>query len=285
MMTNSSLHSVVVSLRVAENSTLPTTHGHLLHAAFMDMLRLVSPEPAEQMHEANQRKPFTLSPIQGIGHGEQGKISLKAATTCWFRVTFLDDRLLHDFTRYFIEGHTTLRLGRTLFIIDAIHTSPTGHAQAQVSSTHTLWSQWALASLNDNHLDISLEFPYPTAFSFRGHVRNMYVLPDPSLVFSTLAGYWDDLASDCQQSVTQQFVAENVVIAHLNIKSVMLRFPNSPQIGFTGNVTFKIIDETQLNMIRHLNRVADLAFYTGIGSKTPMGMGQVLRQKLKTRGK
>lgn len=280
-MTNNNLHSVVVSLRVAENSTLPTTHGHLLHAAFMDMLRLINPDPADEMHSANQRKPFTLSPIQGIGHGGQGKISLKAATTCWFRVTFLDDRLLHDFTRYFIEGHTTLRLGRTHFVIDAIHTSPTGHAQAQVSSTHSLWSQWALAPLNENHLNIPLQFPYPTAFSFRGHTRNMYVLPDPSLVFSTLAGYWDDLARDNQQAATQQFAAENLVVAHLDIKSVMLRFPNSPQIGFIGHVTFKILDETQSDMIRHLNRLVDLAFYTGIGSKTPMGMGQVLRKKPK----
>jgi CRISPR/Cas system endoribonuclease Cas6 (RAMP superfamily) len=32
-------------------------------------------------------------------------------------------------------------------------------------------------------------------------------------------------------------------------------------------------------MIRHLNRLADLAFYTGLGSKTAMGMGQVRRFK------
>ena len=67
----------------------------------------------------------------------------------------------------------------------------------------------------------------------------------------------------------------------MNIKSVMLRFSKNPQIGFTGAVTFKILDETNQDMIRHLNRLADLSFYTGIGSKTPMGMGQILRQKAK----
>ncbi|MBK8129491.1 MAG: CRISPR system precrRNA processing endoribonuclease RAMP protein Cas6 [bacterium] len=30
-------------------------------------------------------------------------------------------------------------------------------------------------------------------------------------------------------------------------------------------------------MIQHLNRLADLAFYTGVGSKTTKGMGQVNR--------
>ncbi|MFQ5420018.1 MAG: CRISPR system precrRNA processing endoribonuclease RAMP protein Cas6, partial [Anaerolineae bacterium] len=116
-------------------------------------------------------------------------------------------------------------------------------------------------------------------FSLRGDVRNMYVLPDPSFVFHTLAGYWDDLAGDTQQEDIKLFAAKSVVISHLNIKSIMLRFAKSPQIGFVGQVMFKILDETDQVMIRHLNRLADLAFYTGIGSKTPMGMGQLLRKK------
>lgn len=278
MIKNITLHSVIVNLRVAENSTLPTTHGHLLHAAFMDMLRLVNPEPAAELHDANRRKPFTLSPLQGIGHGKQGKITLKAAQKCWFRATFLDSRLLQDFTTYFIQGYTTLRLGHVNFIITEIHTAPLGHSQAQTSSTNALWSQWACALLGDSHLQIPLHFASPTAFSFRGNVRNMYILPDPPLVFHALAGYWDDLVNDSQQEEIQQFTTESVVLSHLNIKSVMLRFPNNPQIGFTGRVTFKVLDETNPEMIRHLNRLADLAFYTGIGSKTPMGMGQVRRQ-------
>lgn len=282
-MTNNTLHSVIINLRVAENSILPTTHGHLLHAAFMDMLRLVNPEPTNDMHEANQRKPFTLSSLQDIGHGSQGKINLKTAQKCSFRATFLDSHLLQDFTRYFIQGHTTLRLGQTHFNITEIYTSANGHPQAQTTSTDTLWSQWALNSLGKDHLQIPLNFASPTAFSFRGSGRNMYLLPDPALVFHALAGYWDDLANDSQQDAVQQFATENVVISHLAIKSVMLRFPNSPQIGFTGPVTFTILDETNQEMIRHLNRLADLAFYTGIGSKTPMGMGQLLRQKPKTK--
>ncbi|KAA3663961.1 MAG: hypothetical protein DWQ04_08170, partial [Chloroflexi bacterium] len=108
-MINSTLHSVIINLRVAENTILPTTHGHLLHAAFMDMLRLVNPEPATEMHDANQRKPFTLSPLHGFKYGKHGKTHLKATQECWFRATFLDSQLLHDFTRYFIQGHTTLR--------------------------------------------------------------------------------------------------------------------------------------------------------------------------------
>lgn len=280
-MINSTLHSVIIKLRVAEKTALPNTHGHLLHAAFMDMLRLVNPEPAAEMHDANQRKPFTLSPLHGFKYGKQGKTNLKATQECWFRATFLDNQLLHDFTQYFIQGHTTLRLGHSNFIITEIHTATTGHPQARTSSIDTLWSQWELASITEQHLQIPLHVITPTAFSFHNGTRNMYVLPDPTLVFSTLSGYWDDLANDDQQQSIQNFVTKSVVISHLNIKSIMLRFSRSPQIGFTGHVTFKILDESNQHMIRHLNRLADLAFYTGLGSKTTQGMGQVMRHKWK----
>jgi len=282
-MQNNPLHSVVVCLRVTEAGILPTTHGHLLHAAFMDMLRLVNPEPAAELHDANQRKPFTLSPLRQIGHGKRGQIPLKTGQSCWFRATFLDEALLHDFTRYFLQGHTTLRLGKTNFVITEIHTTTAGHSLARMTTTSALWSQWALTAPEQKHQEIALRFVSPTAFSFRGSNRNMYVLPDPALFFHALAGYWDDLAGDDQQTAVQTFAAENVAISYHDIKTVMLRFPNNPQIGFIGDVTFKILNETNIEIIRHLNRLADLAFFTGVGSKTPMGMGQVDRQSAKTK--
>jgi CRISPR/Cas system endoribonuclease Cas6 (RAMP superfamily) len=42
-------------------------------------------------------------------------------------------------------------------------------------------------------------------------------------------------------------------------------------------VTFEVLDKEATEMIRYLNCLADLAFYTGVGSKTTMGMGQVAR--------
>jgi CRISPR-associated endoribonuclease Cas6 len=49
------------------------------------------------------------------------------------------------------------------------------------------------------------------------------------------------------------------------------------QVGFAGRVAFELLGENDEPLARHLNRLADLAFYTGVGSKTTQGMGQVGR--------
>lgn len=62
----------------------------------------------------------------------------------------------------------------------------------------------------------------------------------------------------------------------------MYEYRRSKQVGFTGRVTFEILDKEAADPIKHLNRLADLAFYTGVGSKTTMGMGQVSRYEVKS---
>lgn len=138
---------------------------------------------------------------------------------------------------------------------------------------------------------IQLHFRTPTAFSMRSSPhRQMHILPDPPLVFGQLADYWDRLSEgtlgtppgrDTRDTV-RLFCAENVVVARYNLDTHMYEYRRSKQVGFTGRVTFEILDKEAADPIKHLNRLADLAFYTGVGSKTTMGMGQVSRYEVKS---
>ena len=56
----------------------------------------------------------------------------------------------------------------------------------------------------------------------------------------------------------------------------MLRFRHSPQVGFVGRVTYRLMAEDDAARCQ-LNALADLAFYSGVGMKTTMGMGQSRR--------
>ncbi|MCB0227313.1 MAG: CRISPR system precrRNA processing endoribonuclease RAMP protein Cas6, partial [Anaerolineae bacterium] len=107
--------------------------------------------------------------------------------------------------------------------------------------------------------------------------RHMHILPDPSLVFGELAGYWDQLTASQTKEAVRQFTAFGVVVARHNIASHMYQYSKSKQVGFCGDVEFKILDDTNPTMTNYLNLLADLAFYTGVGSKTTQGMGQVVR--------
>jgi CRISPR-associated endoribonuclease Cas6 len=44
-----------------------------------------------------------------------------------------------------------------------------------------------------------------------------------------------------------------------------------------GRVTYHLKDRQNWEMHRQLNLLADFAFYSGVGAKTAMGMGQVRR--------
>jgi CRISPR-associated endoribonuclease Cas6 len=105
----------------------------------------------------------------------------------------------------------------------------------------------------------------------------MHILPDPPLIFGQLADYWDNLTGSDTRDAIRLFCAENVVVARYSLETHMYEYRRNKQVGFTGKVTFEILDKKAPEMTQHLNRLADLAFYTGIGSKTTQGMGQVCR--------
>ncbi len=138
---------------------------------------------------------------------------------------------------------------------------------------------------------IVLEFRSPTVFHLldekdddgqtpRRSPRRMHVLPDPALVFGELAGRWDGLTGGETQAATRAFAAARVVVARHDIRTHMYDYGNNrKQIGFTGRVAYELLghDPADPPLLRHLNRLADLAFFTGVGSKTTQGMGQVWR--------
>lgn len=278
-MISTPLHSIVITLQAQDAGSLPITHGHLIHAAFLNILRWVSPQETQALHDSNLRNPFTLSPLSGLRGAKKGYFPVQAGQKTWLRITMMDAGILHDFTTYFIQGHTHIRLDSIRFLVTEILFASQSHNWSRSSSTDTLFAQWATTSLKEMHQTIKLHFRTPTAFHLRGKPnRFFHVLPDPVLVFGELAGYWDGLSGDNCSDVMAAFVQDRVAVSRYQLETHSLRFPESPQLGFTGEVTYTILPDAASSMIRQLNLLADLAFYTGIGHKTGMGMGQVMRR-------
>jgi CRISPR-associated endoribonuclease Cas6 len=275
------LYALIIQLTAAQSGTLRATQGHLAHAAFHQILHHVDPEVAQTVHDMSGRKPFTISPIHGFGHGRQGQLTIRAGQTGWLRITLLDPALFHTFIHYFLQGgrSTQLRLDHMRFEITEILSTPGSHPLAGYTSLAQLHTFWEETELTRDHDTIHLDFQSPTAFSFRNdHFRHMHVLPDPPVIFGELAGYWDRLTGSITQEAVRDFAACRVVVARHKIETHMYEYRNSKQIGFTGMVSFKLFGQANDGMVRHLNRLADLAFYTGVGYKTTMGMGQAIRR-------
>ncbi len=277
------LYALVIRLAAASSTTLRATQGHLAHAAFLSIMNQADPTIAQALHDYNGRKPFTLSQLEGFGRGRDGQHRINAGQEGWLRVTLLDPLLFQTFIQYFLRGRNqaTLKLNNAAFHISEILSNPQSHPLAGFQALDNLFSHWqTINPIPNQHHTIHLTFRSPTAFSLRGpeqRHRNMHILPDPALLFGELAGYWDRLTGHETQDAIREFAAVHVVVARHKIETHMFQYTNGKQVGFTGDVSFQIL-EPDPEFIRHLNLLADLAFYTGIGSKTTMGMGQVMRR-------
>lgn len=269
------LASLVLELVAANAGRIQQTHGHHLRGAFYEILRTVEPESAEDLHDANMRKPFTLSNLHGLGKLRHHSYGVREGQECWVRVTLLDAELLQDFYTYFVIGGTTLRVGSVHFHLKTIHSSSQTHTAANMTTPDALAAQWQ-RPLSAADSTIALQFRTPTGFSTRDR-RKVIVLPQPELVFGELARYWDALTGEATMEKVVAFSAENILISQHKITTVISVFGSVKQIGFKGRVEFELLPTENDWFIRHLNCLADLAFYTGLGARTGLAMGQVSR--------
>jgi CRISPR-associated endoribonuclease Cas6 len=57
----------------------------------------------------------------------------------------------------------------------------------------------------------------------------------------------------------------------------MMADNRSKLIGCVGEVNYRILGEASPELVKHVNVLADFALYSGVGRKTPMGMGMLRR--------
>jgi CRISPR-associated endoribonuclease Cas6 len=301
-LSNPTLYASVVKLAATADGFIPATQGRLAHAAFLDLIRAVDPALAEALHASNQRKPFTVSPLQGVGPAREGQIKIKAGQEVSLRFTLLGGELFTAFTRYLLSppprllasALPVLRLGELDFAISEVLTTPGSDPWAGYTGLAELCRRWQNGPLPESASQISLEFASPTVFSRgsrEGLGKQMDPLPAPGMLFGSLAAVWNEhfgprkdlpglqdlagLALDKQ--AIRAYAEETVVVGQYRLESRMFRYWSQPQIGATGHITYLLQDRHNQELGRALNLLADFAFYSGVGYKTTMGMGQVRR--------
>jgi len=275
----SMLYSIVLKLVPTRETTVRATMGHQAHAAFLRTVRQADPALAEVLHMPNlPMRPFTVSPLLGVGRAHDGKVRLSPERDYFLRFTVLYPPIFERFMNRFLrgEGRPTIRLGRARLLIKEILTTPGSHPWAG----YTSWARLAAEAQPDT--EIALEFTSPTAFGFgqKEWGKKVVVLPEPGLVFDSLARSWNGLAPPAlymDRDALKAYVGEHVVVKRLHgLETQMLRFSRSPQVGFVGQVTYGLMADNDAAR-RQLNMLADFAFYAGVGMKRTMGMGQTRR--------
>ena len=140
---------------------------------------------------------------------------------------------------------------------------------------------------------LNLEFDSLTTFN-RGSVQgktygNYYaVMPLPYYIFPGLARRWQELAPPelagmvQKERIEEYILDEGMIIEDYDLQTHRITFSNHAQKGFVGQCRYLLrgpdeatTEEAPLTVRQQILLLAQLAFYTGVGYKTAMGMGRV----------
>jgi CRISPR-associated endoribonuclease Cas6 len=300
-------HSLVLNLLPASPIPPGFTTGKHLHALFLSLVSSVDAAMGNQLHANQGNKAFTLSPLQmvgnrrqgignrgqGTGNREQGKISelspvtyyhphpIPAATPCWWRISLLDDRLFGHLSQLWLNlnPNQPWHLGPAdLHITSVLGTPQSTQPWANFCNYQQLYSQ----ASETNH-KLTLQFYTPTAFR-QGKYDS--AMPTPASVFSSLLRRWNhhsqiDFSPDIIDAVQPSYFDIRTEVAQdprAQFQHTGARVnPANQFMGCVGKVTYQILGSDDRAIIKQLNTLADFALYSGVGRKTPMGMGMCRR--------
>ncbi len=301
------LYALLIKLRPLERGTLMPFAGELIHAAWLDWIRNDAPEVATMLHDGNRRRLFTCSnlhfpfPSQRLRDAERQNVHLpvEPEKVYTIRLTLLLGELFplfyHSLMSYSVKEsgeRPFLRLGKRIFLLEEVVASPDdASCWTGYTSFAKLVEKVRTLRLKPEEF-LTLEFASPTTFH-RGNDRSPYgkyyaLFPLPRYVFPWLANRWRELAPPelaelVQRDRIERYIDdEGLIIDDHALSTHCVHFIRYPQRGFLGTCTYCLrgpdeehVMPGQLTVRQQILLLTWLAFYTGAGYKTPMGMGQV----------
>jgi CRISPR-associated endoribonuclease Cas6 len=275
----------------------------------MEWLRSAATEVATWLHEGNKRRLFTCSslqfplPAQRMREAERENIHLpvEPEKTYTIRITLLLGELFPLFhevlTNFSVQKFGTgkppfIRIGKQTFLLEEVIAGPDDPSSWTGFTSFAQLVEHVKSQRLGRSEPLTLEFVSLTAFS-RGNQQNKQYgnhharLPLPHYVFPGLARRWQELAPPELANIVQidriedYCQNEGIVIADYNLKTHQVSFSTHLQPGFVGTCKYALrspdeptTPEAPLTVRQQLLLLAELAFYTGVGYKTAMGMGR-----------
>ena len=303
------LYALLLKLRPLQEGTLMPFSGELVHGAFLKWLTAAAPDVADWLHAGQKRRLFTCSslhfphPMQRFTHAERENIHLPLSPekTYTLRLTLLLGDLFPLFYNALMNANVAqmgttsppfLHLGKQLFLLEEVLlTNDDTSGWTGFTSLATLVEQAKSMRFTSNP-SFTLEFASLTTFS-RGSCTNGYgthaaMFPLPQLIFSSLLRRWEDLAPPelaplVQREQIEPYLQEDgIIVLDYDLNVHHLHFTTHLQRGFVGSCTYQLRghkeqngSEMPLSIQQQVYLLAQLAFYSSVGYKTAMGLGQV----------
>lgn len=283
--------------------------GNLVHAAFLSWMQSAAPEIAAWLHEGKKRRLFTCSslhhplPAPKMREAEYKNVHLPLdpQKTYPVRITLLlgdlfpllYETLMHfDMHEAATRYQPFMRLGKQSFLLQEVVLAEDPSGWCGHTSFAALVEQAKVRPLGSNAL-LTLDFASLTTFSWINVKNKIYgnyfaMAPLPHYIFPMLAIRWRetapaDLADIVQVERIEQYIRDDgIVLSDYDLHTHYVTFTDHPQRGFVGACTYQLrgpdealTPEMPLTVRQQILLLAYFAFFTGIGYKTAMGLGQV----------
>lgn len=302
------LYALTLRLRPLQYGTLMAFSGELVHGAFLRWLRTAAPDVVSWLHDGNKRRLFTCSSLcfpytearRLDAERRNVHLPLEPEQTYTVRLTLLLGELFPLFHQALVDSSAQqtrwsrppfMQLGKQLFLLEEVLiTNDEGASWTGFTTLSGLVEQARMLPPGRANV-LTLEFASLTTFN-RGNSKTGYgthqvMLPLPQFVFQNLTRRWQDVAPPelvgvVQSERLEQYLQEDgVIIVDYTLKAHHVHFTTHEQRGFVGNCTYQLRDNgdvpearTPLTLRQQVHLLANLAFYSGIGYKTAMGLGQ-----------
>lgn len=235
-----------------------------IHGMLFKMLKKRDAKKATILHDDYESKPFTISPMLPYLRWRGKKKYLKAGKKYYIKITFLEDEWYRLFMEYFLYHPENLRLNGTSLEVIEVLTNSKENKQCNCIEAK---------KLRENAIKkkkIRLKFHSTTTFRENGrHI----ILPKPDCVFNSLLTKWNKFG-DSKLSLNEDDF-DKIFISRYKLETMMEQFKSYPIKGFKGHCEYEVNLTGQ--KLKDINLMADFAFYSGVGYKTTMGLGQVSR--------
>ena len=232
------LCSVVYVLTPMSAGHVPMTLGKAIHANFLQQVRRFDRAMASRLHDGDDRKPFTTSPLQGPFVPQGRSLCVQPNQKYWFRVTSVETALSELLLRIEENPPAALRLLQTEFKVIMVSSNPRLHPSARRLSYEMLLKE-NQRPRDSLHRKVKLRFYSPTAFHSDGQTK---LFPEPRLVLTSLWDHWQRFAPSPLSRQYLESLVDKTYVASYQLQTRMQHFGAYRQLGFVGSCAYELAE-------------------------------------------
>ncbi len=266
------LTSIVLHLQALENGRIHGSTGRAVQGFWYNQWRRTNPNIADRLHQGNQIKPFTVSPLLGLSRPQRGVLTVHPGDTAVIRLTTLEPTLSYTFLEHWLPALPgQMEISNLSWAIAKIALTHSEHPQASSQSYADLVRQ----GQNKEPTASTWTFRFTTPTTFHVSKNAFLPFPLPAMLIKSWLRRWNAFAPQPLPQPDELTLREGLVISAYQLKTVPVRYGRSLTIGCVGKIT--LIGKKLPSHIRAtITTLAHYANYCGTGNHTTRGMGQTI---------